>query len=54
MNARFDLVIPHADIVTVVDRFETDIGIAGGRVVALGAGARAVPRGASAAVGEAA
>ena len=55
MDVYFDLVIRrHADIVTAADCFEADIGIAGRRIVALEAGARAVPRGASATTGEAA
>ncbi|MDB5781956.1 hypothetical protein [Caballeronia mineralivorans] len=55
MDVYFDLVIRrHADISTAADRFEADIGIAGRRIVALGAGAGAVPRGASATTGEAA
>jgi dihydropyrimidinase len=57
MDVYFDLVIRrHADIATAADRFEADIGIAGRRIVALGAGAGAgaVPRGASATTGEAA
>ncbi|SAL67533.1 hypothetical protein AWB69_07776 [Caballeronia udeis] len=55
MDVYFDLVIRrHADIATAADCFEADIGIAGRRIVALEAGARAVPRGASATTGEAA
>src|ERR1700709_2436227 len=44
MDARFDLVIRHADIATAADRFEADIGIIGGRIVALGTGLAAGAR----------
>jgi dihydropyrimidinase len=44
MDARFDLVIRRADIATAADRFEADIGIIGGRIVALGAGLAAGAR----------
>jgi dihydropyrimidinase len=37
MEQPFDLVIRRADIATAVDRFQADIGITGGRIVALGA-----------------
>lgn len=37
MSRPFDLVIRHADIATAADRFEADIGIVDGKIVALGA-----------------
>jgi dihydropyrimidinase len=37
-SAAFDLVIRNADIATAADRFRADIGVRGGRIVALGSG----------------
>ena len=40
----FDLVVRHARIATAADTFDADIGIAGGRIVALAQGLPAAPR----------
>jgi dihydropyrimidinase len=40
----FDLVVRHARIATAADTFDADIGIAGGRIVALARGLPAAPR----------
>ena len=40
----FDLVVRHARIATAADTFDADIGIAGGRIVALAQSLPAAPR----------
>ncbi|MCG3024450.1 hypothetical protein KZ310_34650, partial [Escherichia coli] len=39
-----DLVIRNADVVTASDRFRCDIGVRGGKIVALGHGLPAAPQ----------